>query len=50
MVDNGPPLLDHKVLKSLNTAIGERLKRSLGRETSLPANLQRLMLALVTAD
>lgn len=50
MFDVGVPLLSHKVLNSLNTTIGERLKRSLGQEAPLPANLQRLMLALVAVD
>ncbi|WP_441252680.1 hypothetical protein AB8A28_24915 [Tardiphaga sp. 71_E8_N1_1] len=50
MIDHGTPTLNHKVLEVLNTGIGERLKRNMGQEAPLPANLQRLMFALAAAD
>ena len=44
----GPP--DDSLISALNAEIGETLKRKLGPEAVLPANLQRLMLALAKAD
>jgi hypothetical protein len=43
-------LLDRHVLHAVNTEIAERFKGYLGKEGPLPANLERLMLALAQAD
>jgi hypothetical protein len=47
---DGKLMLNHFVLGAINSEIGARLKGTLGREEPLPANLERLMLALAQAN
>lgn len=44
------PLIHHDVVHALNVRIGKVLKVELGQEAPLPAELNRLMLALRQVD